>query len=966
MLAPKTPTSFKTPRASEKKEQESINGINIKQEVITPRRSVRRAILDKKLDVPPQNEIEVAEVKNDVKEVSEEVEVKKSSKIKRKKTITKKENVDENQGEENQENHTIPAPTPNSEVKRKILKKSKIRRMAHRFDKITPEESAIPEQDETIKVPEPIIESNAKEVIEKVETLVVETESIISDPVSVVVEKSEEVIEEAEAESNIPVPIVEKSDTLVTEIESIVSEPVIENIKALITETEPLIDDETFELNVSASLSDTFTMETDLPNEFLNETVNVVDSEPSVLTETSTNENDKKIDESQIAEVSTSVTDVPVATLDDNTKMDVDSSVVKESDAPDSSTDNIQLEKSIVSDAEAATVTIEETNKISVVTESLNEKTHLESSIVETSEVTSVAIEETNEVLVPQESLNEKIQLKSSIVETSEAILVTVEEKNEVLVVAESSNEKIQLENSIVETSEATTVAIEEKNDISKTQELSELTPIESETSVLNLTETLENESPLKEDPLVSKADDEEPETSEDTDEVKFIPIKTKISLVDLTDSPASITTLPEVEEPTSSNEIINLNESSLMELPESPKESTDTPTRQLNETFSPEPSESNKTEENKSTPPKVTERPHSIHTPHVNKRIGSINKTPVRSLNFVQKNISSISKASATKPKCYTETVSKIFKKETGTPSKATQILRETILSATKSRQTLKVSDTSILIKSIRKRSLSVADDSIVKKRNRVTFHSPLNVEMTLDDIDEQIQRDSSRVGLSGFGIGGGSRRKRSLSNIETDNDMRVTLDQIDSESKENTPRKKKSKTNNLRTKLPDFASIHQQQFKRMESIVEHAARKADRAKNLSDKKGTNPNPIEHSKDINSKSRIPRPNLFALNKSSPDLRTIGKSSKVEEIFPEMKEKKQPLRTKDDLQVGNRAMKVNKVADRHKRNIDTYKARPQIDENKNKAEKSKILKGVRTNRRFDLQMKFRNLNTENE
>lgn len=119
-----------------------------------------------------------------------------------------------------------------------------------------------------------------------------------------------------------------------------------------------------------------------------------------------------------------------------------------------------------------------------------------------------------------------------------------------------------------------------------------------------------------------------------------------------------------------------------------------------------------------------------------------------------------------------------------------------------------------SILKSSRRKRSMSVADaESMVQKR--VMFISPQVME--IGTIDERMmasfmeERESSMVKPTTTLSSG--HRKRSLST--------------------GTPMKSQERPSRSR-KMPDFKAIHQQQFDRMESIADHQARKTERAKKL------------------------------------------------------------------------------------------------------------------------------------
>lgn len=115
-----------------------------------------------------------------------------------------------------------------------------------------------------------------------------------------------------------------------------------------------------------------------------------------------------------------------------------------------------------------------------------------------------------------------------------------------------------------------------------------------------------------------------------------------------------------------------------------------------------------------------------------------------------------------------------------------------------------------SILKSSRRKRSLSVTDgESFIQKR--VVFNSPKFIE--INTIDERLMASFMEEKENAFlkQAATASGRKRSLST--------------------GTPMKGKVQS---KVKMPNFKAIHEQQFEKMESIADHANRKAERAKKL------------------------------------------------------------------------------------------------------------------------------------
>lgn len=165
--------------------------------------------------------------------------------------------------------------------------------------------------------------------------------------------------------------------------------------------------------------------------------------------------------------------------------------------------------------------------------------------------------------------------------------------------------------------------------------------------------------------------------------------------------------------------------------------------------------------------------------------------------------------------------------------------------------------SDAEVLLKSIRKRSLSVTDmNPPLPKRNfRVQFHSPGNMEKTITEIDESLYLNFTKSFASSFSIPAvpsattesavkkknpPARRKRSLSNAETTIDKLATMQflsdkhQKEKEKPSSGSAAKKMPTPSPRKKMPNFAAIHQNIFQQMESLVDFKERKKERAQFL------------------------------------------------------------------------------------------------------------------------------------
>ncbi|XP_053945943.1 uncharacterized protein LOC128855239 [Anastrepha ludens] len=139
------------------------------------------------------------------------------------------------------------------------------------------------------------------------------------------------------------------------------------------------------------------------------------------------------------------------------------------------------------------------------------------------------------------------------------------------------------------------------------------------------------------------------------------------------------------------------------------------------------------------------------------------------------------------------------------------------------------------IVLRSIRKRSTSVCigGADAVNIRKNVTFYSPANQTTILEDLDMRFvhssQQNTNEKACSNETFIT-QRRKRSLSFDEAMINKSKSRNQTPSKVGV-TPQKLKP----ARTKLPNFAAIHQKNFGKMENIVDHVNRKAERAKILS-----------------------------------------------------------------------------------------------------------------------------------
>lgn len=294
-----------------------------------------------------------------------------------------------------------------------------------------------------------------------------------------------------------------------------------------------------------------------------------------------------------------------------------------------------------------------------------------------------------------------------------------------------------------------------------------------------------------------------------------------------------------------------------------------------------------------------------------------------------------------------------------------------------------------SILKSTRRKRSFSVTDgDSFIQKR--VMFNSPKFIE--INAIDERLlasfieEKENAMMKQAATS----SVRKRSLST--------------------GTPSKAKERQQ-TKGKMPNFKAIHEQQFQKMESIADHANRKAERAKKLATPvRETAKRPILHatskiptfnarkplesvastSENKNQKSRLLK-RSFSENSEEPP----RKKTQIAELIPLAARPQRQIAVVSGLQRSNsesssKAVPAfvlkkpttiedfkkkfalgltahnssqssrSKVEERREKNMSLFKSkvvpRSTVDQ---RAKTSNMLKGVRLNRRFELQMQHR-------
>lgn len=248
-------------------------------------------------------------------------------------------------------------------------------------------------------------------------------------------------------------------------------------------------------------------------------------------------------------------------------------------------------------------------------------------------------------------------------------------------------------------------------------------------------------------------------------------------------------------------------------------------------------------------------------------------------------------------------------------------------------------------LIENSRKRSLSVSDAELVKKN--VTFHSPANSTILVDTLDERLKKKNESASKPPQG-----HRKRSFS--EHKDPRHVTNDGA-----------KPAKI----SKLPNFKNIHQQQFNRMESIEEFHNRKIQRAKDiLANSAVKSPAatalvrsdrpPLQKSSSVPPKSPYKSGNGTTSSSASKSgiarPHMIPKPTELHKPLSdaERKEKRQKqfqAAFKSRTDSGSGASSTDK---------DTPDAARRVIE-QSRHKQNQILKGVRTNKRFELLMKFR-------
>ncbi|XP_052858956.1 uncharacterized protein LOC128266453 isoform X2 [Drosophila gunungcola] len=298
-------------------------------------------------------------------------------------------------------------------------------------------------------------------------------------------------------------------------------------------------------------------------------------------------------------------------------------------------------------------------------------------------------------------------------------------------------------------------------------------------------------------------------------------------------------------------------------------------------------------------------------------------------------------------------------------TPYKTKPLLKFTD-SSTKFDQTFRGLDKVEDQKYERKRSKSSSDWNETMSRT-VTFQSPVEIA-NLEEIDERWK------GLQKNNVNQRSRRSKSL------DESRCKMSRIPKPSRGIIPVTRTitpSKVNNKRTKMPNFAAMHEKQFAKMESLLEHVERKAERAKVLTNsvlKQLPGSTAKKQQQNLASVEDRPRP------KAQKKIDMTANRAVIMEVPAEkLNSSRLPLKTtapalnaapKPAFNLSTSTLKTfnatftnypaeshdNKLAERRQRRIEMFKGR---NTTKAQNKKGEFIRGVRLNRRFELQMQHR-------
>ncbi|CAK1583924.1 unnamed protein product [Parnassius mnemosyne] len=198
-------------------------------------------------------------------------------------------------------------------------------------------------------------------------------------------------------------------------------------------------------------------------------------------------------------------------------------------------------------------------------------------------------------------------------------------------------------------------------------------------------------------------------------------------------------------------------------------------------------------------------------------------------------------------------------------------------------------------------------------------------------------------------------------------------------------TPSKTKPENKVTRTKLPNFAALHQKRFEKMESLDECQERKAKRARqlltptgsvNLIERISPKENVAESPKKASAKEpRKPdtpfRPKLPTLESLNPGYTRFGFKMNCDVNPFSVPSKTKVMKAKETKPNGVLTRQATLPSLTGVTSVRKQAAKLTVMREKsftekrdiNRKENRTVIKGVRTNRRFELQMKMRNLNS---
>ncbi|KAH8242963.1 hypothetical protein KR032_003426, partial [Drosophila birchii] len=178
-------------------------------------------------------------------------------------------------------------------------------------------------------------------------------------------------------------------------------------------------------------------------------------------------------------------------------------------------------------------------------------------------------------------------------------------------------------------------------------------------------------------------------------------------------------------------------------------------------------------------------------------------------------------------------------------------------------------------------------------------------------------------------------------------------------------------------RTKLPDFSALHQKEFAKMESLVDHVERKAERAKILTTSalkkpKGSAVKQAQCSTSAADRAQVARPKAVKKidtasehqDKKQPPSRLPLKSALNVSAVPRPAFNLSTATVKTfNATISSKPAESqkDKLAERRQRHMDMFKGRAAT---KAQDKKSEFIRGVRLNRRFELQMQHRKQHEE--